>query len=198
LSITSATLNGTVIMDLNRTAGAVTNDEIICPSLTVSGTLIVTNIGPDLITSNRFVLFSIPVSGFSSVQLPPKNAAGTVTYVWQNNLSSDGSILLLQGASPVNTNPTNLTFSVSGGKLNLGWPADHTGWRLQVQTNSLAVGLNTNWVTVTGSTSTNQISVPLNSANGSIFYRLVYPYSEPMPCGVLYASRSGPLVAEWK
>ncbi len=175
LSVSNATLNGTVIMDLNRTAGAVTNDEIICPSMTVSGALIVTNIGPDLITSNRFVLFSIPVSGFSSVQLPPKNAAGTVTYVWQNKLSVDGSILLLQGASPVNTNPTNLTFSVSGGKLNLGWPADHTGWRLQVQTNSLAVGLSTNWSTVAGSSSTNQINVPLNSANGSIFYRLAYP-----------------------
>ncbi|HEY1788044.1 MAG TPA: autotransporter-associated beta strand repeat-containing protein [Verrucomicrobiae bacterium] len=175
LSVNSATLNGTVIMDLNRTAGTVTNDEIICPSITVSGALLVTNLGPDLITSNRFQLFSIPVSGFSSVQLPVKNVAGNVTYSWQNNLSTDGSILLLQGASPVNTNPTNITFAVSGGNLNLSWPVDHTGWRLQAQTNTVAIGLNTNWSTVAGSTTVNQISVPINSANGTVFYRLVYP-----------------------
>ncbi|HEV2328059.1 MAG TPA: autotransporter-associated beta strand repeat-containing protein, partial [Verrucomicrobiae bacterium] len=57
----SATLNGTIVLDLNRTAGAVTNDEIICPSITASGALIVTNLGPDLITSNSFQLFSVPV-----------------------------------------------------------------------------------------------------------------------------------------
>ncbi len=35
-------------------------------------------------------------------------------------------------------------FVVAGNQLQLNWPVDHTGWQLQSQTNSLAVGLDTN------------------------------------------------------
>ena len=66
----------------------------------------------------------------------------------------------------VNQNPTNIVFSVSSNQLTLGWPADHIGWQLQVQTNSLSTGLGTNWVQVPGSTSTNQMAMPVNPANG--------------------------------
>jgi hypothetical protein len=75
----------------------------------------------------------------------------------------------------VNTTPTNLTVVVGGGNLNLTWPADHTGWRLQAQTNPVTVGLRSNWFDVPGSTTTNQIVMPLDPANGSVFYRMVYP-----------------------
>jgi len=75
----------------------------------------------------------------------------------------------------VNTNPTNIVFSTAGGNLTLSWPLDHTGWRLLSQTNTLSVGINTNWVTVAGSTATNQVVIPINITNGSVFYRLVYP-----------------------
>jgi hypothetical protein len=57
----------------------------------------------------------------------------------------------------------------------LTWPADRTGWHLQVQTNNMNQGLGTNWVDVAGSTITNQISIPIDSANGNVFYRLTYP-----------------------
>lgn len=67
---------------------------------------------------------------------------------------------------------TNITVSVSGGNLLLSWPADHTGWTLQVQTNSLSGGLGTNWVDVPGSTLTNAVSIPISTANGAVFYRL--------------------------
>ena len=70
---------------------------------------------------------------------------------------------------------TNIVAKVNGGNLELTWPVDHTGWRLQVQTNSLNTGLGTNWVTVPDSTSTNQMFVPMDPANGSVFFRLVYP-----------------------
>jgi hypothetical protein len=53
----------------------------------------------------------------------------------------------------------------------LSWPADHTGWRLQMQTNSLG----TNWVTVAGSTNNSQVILPINPTNGGAFFRLVYP-----------------------
>src|ERR1039458_7025625 len=43
---------------------------------------------------------------------------------------------------------TNLTATVSGGLVSLSWPVDPGGWSLQVETNSLALGLSTNWVDV--------------------------------------------------
>jgi hypothetical protein len=76
--------------------------------------------------------------------------------------------------SGVNLQSTNIVFSVTGNQLTMSWPADHTGWTLQVQTNSLSVGLSTNWVNVSGSTSTDQITVPISVANGTVFYRLIY------------------------
>jgi hypothetical protein len=54
------------------------------------------------------------------------------------------------------------------------WPADHTGWRLQVQTNSRATGLGTNWEDVDGAM-TNNVVLLLDYLSGSVFYRLVYP-----------------------
>jgi hypothetical protein len=74
-----------------------------------------------------------------------------------------------------NSNPTNIVFSASGGNLTLKWPLDHTGWQLQAQTNSVSVGISTNWVNVSGSTSTNQVVFPVNLTKGTVFYRLIYP-----------------------
>jgi len=84
-------------------------------------------------------------------------------------------VALTSVVSSVNTTPTNIIRAVSGNSLTLSWPSDHTGWRLQSQTNSVSVGLRTNWVDVAGSTTTNQVTVPMNRANGSVFYRMVYP-----------------------
>src|SRR5580658_1897442 len=39
------------------------------------------------------------------------------------------------------TNPTNIVVQVTGNNLTLNWPADHIGWRLQVQTNGVTQGL---------------------------------------------------------
>jgi hypothetical protein len=70
------------------------------------------------------------------------------------------------------TMPTNVSFQVTGGNnLALSWPADHTGWQLQCQTNSLT---GTNWVNVPASTTTNQLTIPIDPANASTFLRLVY------------------------
>jgi hypothetical protein len=76
------------------------------------------------------------------------------------------------------TNPTHIVASFSGVLLNLSWPADHTGWRLLVQTNHLASGVSANtndWSTVSGSTSTNQVQLPMLPTQPTEFYRLVYP-----------------------
>jgi hypothetical protein len=57
----------------------------------------------------------------------------------------------------------------TGSQLQLFWPADHTGWRLQMQTN----GLGTNWVSVRNANYINELSLPMTS--DSAFFRLVYP-----------------------
>jgi hypothetical protein len=74
----------------------------------------------------------------------------------------------------ISSNPTNLVFTVTNNELSLSWPADHLGWTLQAQTNSLSIGLSANWVNVSGSTATNQLVFPINLTNGTVFYRLFY------------------------
>src|SRR5450756_1851932 len=64
------------------------------------------------------------------------------------------------------TNPTNITMQVTSGSLTLSWPSDHMGWRLQVQTNDLTLGFSTNWWDVAGSTTTNQMVIPMNTVDG--------------------------------
>jgi hypothetical protein len=71
--------------------------------------------------------------------------------------------------------PTNIVFQLSGNQLTLGWPSNYTGWRLQAQTNPLTIGLSSNWFDVPGSSATNQVIMPVNPANGTVFYRLLYP-----------------------
>jgi len=51
----------------------------------------------------------------------------------------------------------------------------HIGWKLQVQTNSINVGISNNWQTVTGSSTVNTWSLPIDPANGCVFCRLIYP-----------------------
>jgi fibronectin type 3 domain-containing protein len=105
------------------------------------------------------------------------NAAVTnaVTYYYVVTAVSGGeSINSLQASATVlpSAAPTNIMVQVSSGQLQLSWPQDHLGWQLQIQTNSLNVGLGANWVNVPNSTTTNQIYIFINSTNGSVFLRL--------------------------
>ena len=136
-------------------------------TITAGGSLVVTNLpGSTLALGNSFKLFSAPVSGSFSSIVYPNPPSGTA---WTNKLAQNGTIALVIAPAP---SPTNITFSVSGGDLVLNWPAGQ-GWQLQAQTNTLAVGITTNWVTVPGAVPpfTNAVA----PANGSVFYRLVYP-----------------------
>ena len=118
---------------------------------------------------DTFALFSKPMSGsFTTVTLPV--LPGTNVY-WTNNLALNGTIAVVAVAM-VNTNSPVLTNSYAGGNLTLSWPTDHIGWTLQAQTNSLSSGLGTNWVDVAGSVVTNSVAIPVNPANGAVFYRL--------------------------
>ena len=98
-----------------------------------------------------------------------------MAYTWTDTTTVNGSITVLTAVSLVNQTPTNIVVTVSGNQLTLTWPTDHTGWRLQVQTNSVNTGLSGNWVDVTGSTIVNTMTFTLDPANGTVFYRMVYP-----------------------
>jgi autotransporter-associated beta strand protein len=87
-------------------------------------------------------------------------------------ISGAGSLLV---PSTIATNPTNITFSVSGSTLSLSWPMDHLGWILQSQTNNLGTGLGANWVDVPGSASVTSTNMPVIPANPTVFYRLRKP-----------------------
>ncbi len=171
----SISLNGIVNMDLNR-GNSPTADRINAASFSGSGaTLNITNLGANLVTGDTFQLFSGPVTAFSAVNLPVATADNSITYVWENNIAVNGSIKVLSGASPVNPTPTNITSTVVGNTLQLSWPSSHTGWTLQAQTNALNVGLSGTWFPVAGSTTTNQVFVPINPGNPTVFYRLTLP-----------------------
>lgn len=162
--------NGGGFFRVNR-AGPTADTLSVAGGLTNfgSGTILVTNLGAALQVGDTFALFNKAVVGGSTLTV----TGGGVP--WTNKLALNGTIEVLPS---VNTNPTNIVTSLSGNVLTLSWPADHTGWRLQVQTNSLATGLVANsnaWLTVIGSASVNSTNITINPANGSVFYRLVYP-----------------------
>ena len=65
-------------------------------------------------------------------------------------------------ARPTSSASVAMNAANVAGQLQISWPADHTGWQLQSQTNNLTSGLGTNWVNVPASMQTNQMTVPLN------------------------------------
>jgi aryl-phospho-beta-D-glucosidase BglC (GH1 family) len=105
-------------------------------------------------------------------------ANGTLYYfvVSATNSFGESTNSTQVSARPTSSAPVAMNAANAAGQLQISWPADHTGWQLQSQTNNLASGLGTNWVNVTGSDQTNQMTMPLNATQGAVFFRLVRPY----------------------
>jgi autotransporter-associated beta strand protein len=170
LTVSSAVLQagGTTLMEISKSPA--TNDQLVVTgALTFGGTLTVMNLAGTLAANDSFQLFSAGSIGgtFAATNLPPLNAG----LGWSLNTASG----VLSVVQTVATNATSITYSVGGGSMILSWPADHIGWRLQVQTNALVTGLGTNWFDMANSTTTNQIVIPIGMDNGSVFYRLLFP-----------------------
>jgi len=149
-----------------------TNDVISgLTSVTYGGTLSLSNLAGTLVPGDTFKIFNAgSYSGAFASITPATPDAGLL---WDTSqLAVSGTLGVMNSVA---TNRTNIIAVVSGGVLDLSWPADHTGWSLQSQTNGINVGLGTNWVTIAGSSSTNHVVVPINPANGSVFFRLIYP-----------------------
>ena len=104
-------------------------------------------------------------------------ANGTLYYfvVTATNSAGESAAASEVSARPTSSVSTNLTLTASSNALQITWPADHTGWKLQAQTNALSTGLGTNWSDVMDFTGTNQASVSVTTTNASIFFRLAHP-----------------------
>lgn len=103
---------------------------------------------------------------------PPVNTVAVKVTAQNTNYVQTYTVnVLLQ---PSLTTPL-LTNNVSGSTLSLNWAADHTGYRLETQTNSLSTGLGSTWFTVPNSANTNNVTITVDPANPTVFYRLVYP-----------------------
>jgi xyloglucan-specific exo-beta-1,4-glucanase len=114
------------------------------------------------------------VATVSASGLVTANAAGTTTVT---ATTVDGGFIAGSVVTVTNLLTSPILAFVQGGdsSMTLSWPADHRGWLLQVQTNSLDTGLGTNWVTVPGSDTTNQMIILPDVLSGAVFYRLISP-----------------------
>jgi autotransporter-associated beta strand protein len=161
-------MNGTALMELNRD-GTPVSDRVVVNSGTLNygGVLTVVNSGAGLQAGDTFQLFSAPGygGGFNATNLPPLSSG----LAWSNTLALNGTIAIIR---TVSLDPTNVVSGLNGTNLVLSWPGDHTGWRLEAQTNSLDPS---GWVTVSGSAATNQMLLPIDAGVTNVFFRLVYP-----------------------
>lgn len=164
----SLNLAGSTVMELNAATSA--HDLVSgLTTVTYGGTLILSNLaGAPLTAANAFKLFGATTYRGGFAALVPASPGPDLA--WNTNtLTTDGTLRI------VATSPVALTNVTLGNQLVVSWPADHIGWRLQAQTNSLLVGLNTNWVDVFSSRATNQMIFPIDPNAGCGFYRLAFP-----------------------
>lgn len=119
-----------------------------------------------------------PYTTITNVATTSFNNTGLVngnTYYYvisASNISGESINSPQASATLISTAPVDLSMSLSTSNLNLWWPPDHTGWRLQTQTNGLSA---TNWYDVLNANQTNMISFPVGTQETSVFFRLVYP-----------------------
>ena len=111
---------------------------------------------------------------YSASFSPATSGNHTIAFVGSNANGGDNTVFIdnVQLSFAPALTPPNLGGQLAGRQIQIFWPADHTGWQLQAQTNFL---LGTNWMTVLGSMFTNQFSLPMSLANGGVFFRLAHP-----------------------
>jgi hypothetical protein len=118
-------------------------------------------------------------SGLTATNFADANVTNAVTYFYVVSAAGAGgesTNSLPASATPLPSNlATSLLMQVAANQIQLSWPQDHLGWRLQIQTNDLNAGLGTNWITVPDTTNVISTNILINPANGSVFLRLVYP-----------------------
>jgi fibronectin-binding autotransporter adhesin len=153
----------TMVFEINKLASPANDSVIVAGNLirnATGGTLTVKNLGPNnLVPGDKFTLFSQPLPNGASITVSGSRAT------WVNNLAVDGSVSV---ATLITTLPTLNFANVTRTNMQFSWSDPYNSFKLQAKTNSLT----TNWVDYPGGGSS-PITVPINRANGSVFYRLI-------------------------
>jgi len=162
------TLNGTstTVMELNATTS--TNDVVQgLAQITYGGTLQVNNLAGTPALGQSFKLFSATTvaNKFAVTNLPA--LTGGLAWNWDR---TNGTLTVVPAVA---MNPTNITFSVSGGSLNLTWPGDHLGWI--AQSNAVTLTDTNYWFDIPGSGAVTNLAIPLDASLTNVFYRLRSP-----------------------
>ena len=79
----------------------------------------------------------------------------------------------MQIGSAIASNPTNMTFTVTGNTGTLTWPADHLGWL--VQSNSVNLAVPADWQDISNTAAATSYSFTIDPAQVNVFYRLRHP-----------------------
>lgn len=157
-------IGGNLGFEVNKSFSPSNDFVVVIGTLTNTGagTLTVTNLGPALVVGDKFTLFSKPLH---------QGAALTVTgagAIWANHLDTDGSLSVTAVTVPA------LQFTSTGNSLRFSWNTSYGAYRIQTQTNSLAVGLSNDWTDYPGG-STSPMTVPMDATPATVFFRLVSP-----------------------
>jgi hypothetical protein len=154
---------------------AVPGDGLVALSWTPSLNATGYNVKQSTVSNGTYAVIATNLAALAFASSELANGLTYYFVVSAVDASGESGESAIVSAQPVSTSPPQLRFGIAGGQVQLGWPSDHISWSLQVQTNGFGLGLGTNWVTVPASSTTNQMSFPIDAASGSIFFRLVYP-----------------------
>ena len=114
-----------------------------------------------------WVFFDITTNGtyaVSAAELPGSTAVGIAGLTFDSYVTSSNS-------SMAQVSLPNLSSKITSNKITLSWPSSFLGWSLQMQTNSLASGLGTNWITIPGCETMTTTDMPVTAP--AAFYRLI-------------------------
>jgi autotransporter-associated beta strand protein len=177
MGVTNASSSSALVSNLTVAAGAslefrrvasTTTPLIVASNIAVNGGCAVKiTVAGGLAAGSSYPLarYAGTPNGFANLQLQ-------MPYGRRGALANNAGQIVLANVAVVATNAPTIGCGMTNSQLYVDWPADHTGWRLQAQTNSLGA----NWVDVPGNWAiTDQWFAPVSPGNGSVFYRLVYP-----------------------
>ena len=94
-------------------------------------------------------------------------------FIYNYALSDIEITKLAANQPPPPTVPTSMTTMLMGNSMLFSWPSNYVGCRLE--SNSISLTATSAWFTVSSSATTNQMFLPISSAQSNVFFRLTYP-----------------------
>jgi len=157
--------------NLTATAG----DSQVVLNWTVSSGATGYNVKRSTVSNGTYTVIAADLIPLAYTNVGLVNGAAYYYVVSATNAFGESADSTEASAHPVSAASIPFSFVTGGSQIQLSWPMDHLGWRLETQTNSQGSGISTNWVDVPNSDQTNQLSLPVDITDGSVFFRLTYP-----------------------